>query len=72
MTLSRFVKVSVSSLCGLDTKAYNLFDRVHRLYDAALLIKCYTLHALRPYIDFEVNHIRHFMKIQFVIKGSNS
>ena len=29
----------------------------------------YTHHALRPYIDSEINHIRHFIKIQFVNKG---
>ena len=40
-----------------------------RLYDAALLIRCNTQHALRPYIDSENNHIRHFIKIQFVNKG---
>ena len=28
---------------------------------------CYN--ALRPYIDSEINHIRHFIKIQFVNKG---
>ena len=31
---------------------------------------CYTQHALRPYIDSEINHIRHFIKIQFVNKGN--
>ena len=25
--------------------------------------------VLRPYIDSEINHIRHFIKIQFVNKG---
>ena len=44
-------------------------DRAHRLYDAAILTRCYTQHALRPYIDSEINHIRHFIKIQFVNKG---
>ena len=29
----------------------------------------YTLHALWPYIDTEINHIRHFIKIKFVSKG---
>ena len=32
----------------------------------------YTQHALRPYNDSEINHIRHFIKIQFVNKGLNS
>ena len=26
-------------------------------------------HALRPYIDSEINHIRHFIKIPFINKG---
>ena len=46
-----------------------IYDRAHRLYDAAILTRCYTQNALRPYIDSEINHIRHFIKIQFVNKG---
>ena len=38
-------------------------------YDAAILTRCYTQHALRPYIDSKIYHIRHFIKIQFVNKG---
>ena len=34
-----------------------------------ILTLCYTQHALRPYIDSEINHIRHFIKIQFINKG---
>ena len=30
---------------------------------------CYTQHALRLHIDSEIDHIRHFIKIQFVNKG---
>ena len=40
-----------------------------RLYDASILTLCYTKHALWPYIDSEINHIRHYIKIQFVNKG---
>ena len=40
-----------------------------KLYDAAILTRCYTQHALWPYIDSKINHIRHFIKIQFVNKG---
>ena len=47
----------------------NVYDRAHRLYDAAILTRCYTQHALRPFIDSEFNHIRHFIKIQFINKG---
>ena len=39
------------------------------LYDAALLTRCYTQHALRPVIDSRINHIRHFIKIPFINKG---
>ena len=44
-------------------------SRAQRLCDAAILTRCYTQHALQPYIDSEINHIRHFIKIQFVKKG---
>ena len=35
----------------------------------ALLTRCYTQHALRPFIDYETNHKRHFIKILFINKG---
>ena len=69
MALSRLVTLSVSSLLNLDIEANKFYDRNHQLYDAALLTRCYTQHALRPYIDSKINHIRHFIKIQFVNKG---
>ena len=69
MALSRLVTLSISSLRNLDIEANKFYDRAHRLYDAAILTWCYTQHALRPYIDSEINHIRHFIKIQFVNKG---
>ena len=34
-----------------------------------LRIRCYTQHALRPFIDAEINHQRHFIKIPFINKG---
>ena len=34
-----------------------------------LFARCYTQHDLRPSIDSEINHIRHFTKIQVVNKG---
>ena len=69
MAFSRLVTLSLSSLCNLDIEANKSYDRAHRLYDAAILTQCYTQHAVRPYIDSEINHIRHFIKIQFVNKG---
>ena len=61
--------LSISSLRNLDIEANKFYDRAHRLYDAAILTLCYTQHALWPYIDSQINHIRHFIKIQFVNKG---
>ena len=65
MALSRLVTLSLSSLRNLDIEAYKFYDRAHPLYDAAILTRCYTQHALWPYIDSEINHIRHFIKIHF-------
>ena len=39
-----------------------------KLYQTALLTRCYTQHALRPYIDSEMGHTRHFIKIPFTNK----
>ena len=45
MTLSRLVTLSISSPRNLDTEANKFYDRVHRLYDAALT-SCYpVLHS---------------------------
>ena len=41
----------------------------HQMYGAALLTRCYTQHALRPFIDSESNHIRRFIKIPSINKG---
>ena len=38
------------------------------MYEAALLTRCYTQHALHPLIDSEMNQ-RHFIKIPFINKG---
>ena len=68
MALSRSDTLYLSSLHNLDTEANTFYDNAHRLYDAALLTRCYTQHALRSYIDSEINHIGHFPEIQFVNK----
>ena len=65
--LSKLASLSVS-LRKLDD-ANKFYDRKHDLYEAALLTRCYTQHAFRPYIDSEINHIRHFIKIPFINKG---
>ena len=67
--VSKLASLSVSSLRKLDDVANKSYDRKHNLYEAALLTRCYTQHALRPYIDSKINHIRHFIKIPFINKG---
>ena len=68
--LSKLASLSISSLRKLDDEANKFYDRKHDLYEAALLAICYTQHALRPYIDSEIYHIRNFIKIPFINKGS--
>ena len=67
--LSFLSSLPFSVLRILDTEANKFYDRNHQLYDAALLTRCYTQHALRPFIDSEINHKRHFIKIPFINKG---
>ena len=63
--LSKLSPLSIASLRKLDEEAYKFYDGKHDLYHTALLTRCLTQHALRPYIDSEMNHIRHFIKIPF-------
>ena len=67
--LSLLSSLPIAALRILDTEANKFYDRNHQLYDAALLTRCYTQHALRPFIDFETNHKRHFINILFINKG---
>ena len=67
--LSYLSSLPISVLRSLDTEANNFYDRTNRLYDAALLTRCYTQHALRPVIHSKINHIRHFIKIPLINKG---
>ena len=69
--LSYLSSLPISVLRSLDTEANKFYDRTNRLYDAALLTRCYTQHALRPVIDSKIDHIRHFIKIPFINKGMN-
>ena len=52
---------------ALPKRIFSLF--LPLLYKAALLTRCYVQHFLSPYIDSEVNHKRHFIKIPFINKG---
>ena len=67
--LSYLSSLPISVLRSLDTKANKFYDGTNRLYDAALLIRCYTQHALRLVIDSKINHTRHFIKIPSINKG---
>ena len=67
--LSYLSSLPIAALRSLDTEANRFYDRNHQMYDAALLTRCYTQHALRPFIDSESNHIRSFIKIPFINKG---
>ena len=63
---------SISSLHKLYEEANKFYDRKHDLYEATLLRRCYIQHDRRPYIYFEINHIRRFIKIPFINKVLNS
>ena len=67
--LSLLSSLPISVLRILDTEVNKFYDRTHQLYDATLLTRCYTQHALRPFIDAETNNKRHFIKIPFINKG---
>lgn len=67
--LSKLASLSISSLRKIDAEVDKFYDRQHPFYDAVLLIRCYTHHALRPLIDSEINHFRHFIKISYINKG---
>ena len=67
--LSYLSSLPIAVSRSLDTQANRFYDRNHQMYDAALLTRCNTQHALRPFIDSESNHIRRFIKIPFINKG---
>ena len=64
--LSILSSLPIPVLRILDIEANRFYD--HQMYEAALLTRCYTQHALRPFIDAEINHQRHFIKIPFINK----
>ena len=72
MALSCLVTLSISSLRKLDIEANKFHDRAHRLYDAALLTRCYTQHALRRYIDSEIIILDILSKFNLSTRGLNS
>ena len=67
--LPKLSSLSIVSLRKLDEEANKFYERKHDFYQPALLTRCYTQNALRPCIDSEMNHIRHFIKISFINEG---
>ena len=67
--LLKLSSLSIASLRKLDEEANKFYYRKHDFYQTALLTRCYTQHALRPYIDSKMNHIRHCIKISCINKG---
>ena len=59
----------ISVLRNLELDANKLYNRANKLYKAAPFTRCYVQHFLSLYIDSEVNHKRHFIKILFINKG---
>ena len=51
-----------------DIEANRFYNRNHQTYEAALLTRCYTQHALRLFIDAEINHQRHLINLPFINK----
>ena len=69
LMLSYLSSLPFAVLRSLGTEANRFYDRNEQMYEAALLTRCYTQHTLRPFIDSESNHIRHFIKFPFTNKG---
>ena len=59
----------ISSLRYIDEQADKIVLRTDPLIKTATLIQSYSQHVLRPHIDIESNHKRHFLKINFINKG---
>ena len=70
--LSFLSSLPIPVLRILDIEANRFYDRNYQMYEAALLTRCYTQHAIHPFIDAEINHQRHFIKIPFINKGMDS
>ena len=67
--LSRLTTLPISTLRKLDAEADNIYLRTNPLYEVASIIQSYTQHILRPHIDSQSDHIRHFLKISYLNKG---
>ena len=59
----------ISVLRNLELETGKLYDRANKWYKAALLTRCRVQHFHSPYIDSELNHKQHFIKVPFINKG---
>ena len=50
--LTELSSLSISCKRKLNEQANKFYNQKHDLNEAALLTRCYTQHALHPYIDF--------------------
>ena len=66
---SLFTSLPISVIRVVETEANKFYDSYHSSYNAALLTRCYTQHALHPLIDSETTHKRHFINVLFINKG---
>ena len=67
--LSFLSSLPISVLRNLELDANKFYDRANKPYNVALLTWCYVQYLHSPFIDSEVNHKRHFVKIPFINKG---
>ena len=67
--LSFLSSLTIPVLCILEIEASRFYDGNDQIYEAALLARCYTQHALHPLIDSEINHKIYFIKLLFINKG---
>ena len=67
--LSRLTSLSVQSLRKLDEEADQHVIQTDPFYTVSYLIQNYTQHILRPHIDAQSEHDRHFLKLNFINKG---
>ena len=67
--LSRLCSLPISSLKEIDEEADKIILRTNPLYKTASITQSYTSHILKPHIDTESDHRRHFLKIPFINKA---
>ena len=67
--LSFLSSLPIPVLRIFDIETNRIYTRNHQMYEAALLTRCYTQHALNQLIDSEINNKIHFIKIPLINKG---